>query len=130
MVTAVEELLRFLSIADISGARVAKADIEVEGLTIRAGEGVLVDISINNRDGATFTDPDTLDVRRPARNHLAFGYGIHQCIGQHLARAELQIALTALFDRLPGLRLAVPAEKLRLRPTGTIHGLYELPVTW
>lgn len=128
--TAVEELLRFLSIADLSGARVAKADIEIEGETIRAGEGVLVDISINNRDATTFTDPDTLDVRRSARNHLAFGYGVHQCLGQNLARAEMEIALTALFDRLPGLRLAVPVEQLRLRPSGTIHGVDELPVTW
>jgi pentalenic acid synthase len=130
MAPAVEELLRFLSIADISGARVAKADIEVEGVTIRAGEGVLVDLSINNRDEAAFTDPDALDVQRSTRNHLAFGYGIHQCLGQHVARAELEIALTALFNRLPGLRLAVPAENLRLRPSGTIHGLYELPITW
>lgn len=130
MVTAVEELLRFLSIADISGARVAKADIKVGEQTIHAGEGVIMDISINNRDAANFTDPDTLDVRRSSRNHLAFGYGIHQCLGQHLARTELEIALTALFNRLPGLRLAVPVEELRLRPSGAIHGLDEVPVTW
>lgn len=131
MVTAVEELLRFLSIAELSGARVAKADIEVEeGLTIRAGEGVLVDLSINNRDAATFTDPDTLDVRRSARNHLAFGYGVHQCLGQNLARAEMEIALTALFNRIPSLRLAVPVEELRLRPYGVVHGVEELSVTW
>ena len=131
MVTAVEELLRFLSIAELSGARVAKADIELEeGLTIRAGEGVLVDLSINNRDAATFTDPDTLDVRRSARNHLAFGYGVHQCLGQNLARAEMEIALTALLSRIPSLRLAVPVEELKLRPYGVVHGVEELPVTW
>lgn len=130
MVMAVEELLRFLSIADIAGARVATADIDVEGQTIRAGEGVIVDNSISNRDPKIFTDPDILDVRRSARKHVAFGYGVHQCLGQNLARAELEIALTALFDRLPGLRLAVPAEELRLRPAGTIQGLDELPITW
>ena len=89
-----------------------------------------MDLSINNRDAATFTDPDTLDVRRSARNHLAFGYGVHQCLGQNLARAEMEIALTALLSRIPSLRLAVPVEELKLRPYGVVHGVEELPVTW
>ncbi|MHB6912624.1 cytochrome P450 [Streptomyces sp. DB-54] len=127
---AVEELLRYLAIADIAGGRVAKADIEIEGQVIRAGEGVIVTNSIANRDGTVYEDPDTFDVRRSARHHLAFGFGVHQCLGQNLARLELEVILTALFDRVPTLRLAVPVEQLKLRPGTTIQGVNELPVTW
>ncbi len=93
---AVEELLRYLAIADIAGGRIAKADIEIDGQHIRAGEGVIVTNSIANRDGSVFTDPDTFDVRREARHHLSFGYGVHQCLGQNLARLELEVILTAV----------------------------------
>ncbi|MFI1801630.1 cytochrome P450 [Streptomyces sp. NPDC020379] len=127
---AVEELLRYLAIADLAGARVATADIEIDGQVIRAGEGVLVANSIANRDGSVFADPDTFDVRRSARHHIAFGYGVHQCLGQNLARLELEVIITALFDRIPTLRLAVPADRLVLRPGTTIQGVNELPVTW
>ncbi len=127
---AVEELLRYLAIADIAGGRFATADIEVDGHLIRAGEGVIITNSIANRDGSVFEDPDTFDVRRPARHHIAFGYGVHQCLGQNLARLELEVILTALFDRIPTLRLAVPVEELELRPGTTIQGVNELPVTW
>ncbi|MGC0416949.1 cytochrome P450 [Embleya sp. AB8] len=127
---AVEELLRYLSIADFAGARVATADIEIDGQLIRAGEGVIVANSMANRDGSVFADPDTFDVRRSARHHLAFGYGVHQCLGQNLARLELEVILTALFERVPTLRLAVPVEQLTLRPGTTIQGVNELPVTW
>lgn len=127
---AVEELLRYLAIADIAGSRFATADIEIDGQLIRAGEGVIVTHSIANRDPSVFADPDTFDVRRSARHHLAFGYGVHQCLGQNLARLELEIILTALFDRIPTLRLAVPVDELTLRPGTTIQGVNELPVTW
>ncbi|MFG3280819.1 cytochrome P450 [Streptomyces sp. NPDC048111] len=127
---AVEELLRYLAIADIAGGRVARADIDVEGQLIRAGDGVIVSNSIANRDGSVFADPDRLDVHRSARHHLSFGYGVHQCLGQNLARLELEVILTALFDRIPTLRLAVPVDQLRLRPGTTIQGVNELPVTW
>ncbi|MFF2807190.1 cytochrome P450 [Streptomyces sp. NPDC058000] len=127
---AVEELLRYLAIADIAGGRVAKADIEIEGQLIRAGDGVIVSNSIANRDGTVYEDPDMLDVRRSARHHLSFGFGVHQCLGQNLARLELEVILNALFDRVPTLRLAVPAEQLVLRPGTTIQGVNELPVTW
>ncbi|MGD3109964.1 cytochrome P450 [Streptomyces sp. YGL11-2] len=127
---AVEELLRYLAIADIAGGRVAKADIEIDGQLIRAGEGVIVVNSIANRDGTVFEDPDTFDVHRTARHHLAFGFGIHQCLGQNLARLELDVILTALLDRVPTLRLAVPVDQLTLRPGTTIQGVNELPVTW
>lgn len=127
---AVEELLRYLAIADIAGGRVAKADIEIDGQLIRAGEGVIVTNSIANRDGSVFADPDAFDVRRSARHHLSFGYGVHQCLGQNLARLELEVILTALFERIPTLRLAVPVAELTLRPGTTIQGVNELPVTW
>ncbi|MEV0275999.1 cytochrome P450 [Streptomyces sp. NPDC050610] len=127
---AVEELLRYLAIADIAGGRVATADIEIDGQLIRADEGVIISNAIANRDGSVFEAPDDFDVRRPARHHIAFGYGVHQCLGQNLARLELEIILTALFDRIPTLRLAVPVEALTLRPGHTIQGVNELPVTW
>jgi pentalenic acid synthase len=127
---AVEELLRYLAIADIAGGRVATADIEIDGQLVRAGEGVIVTNSIANRDGAAFEDPDVFDVRRSARHHIAFGYGVHQCLGQNLARLELEVIIGALFDRIPTLRLAVPVDQLTLRPGTTIQGVNELPVTW
>jgi pentalenic acid synthase len=126
---AVEELMRMLSIAD-GLLRLATEDIEVEGTTIRAGDGVLFSTSVINRDADVYADPDTLDFHRPARHHVAFGFGIHQCLGQNLARTELEIALGTLFDRLPTLRLAAPPEEIPFKPGDTIQGMLELPVTW
>ncbi|MGV9759467.1 cytochrome P450 [Streptomyces tricolor] len=125
----VEELMRMLSIAE-GLQRVALEDIEIAGTTIRAGDGVLFATSVINRDTAMYDDPDTLDFHRPDRHHIAFGFGIHQCLGQNLARAELEIALGSLFTRLPELRLAVPAEEIPFKPGDTIQGMLELPVTW
>ncbi|MFH9548075.1 cytochrome P450 [Streptomyces sp. NPDC051445] len=126
---AVEELMRMLSIAD-GLLRQATEDIEVAGTTIRAGEGVVFATSVINRDESAYPAPDTLDWHRSARHHVAFGFGVHQCLGQNLARAELEIALGTLLARLPGLRLAVPAEEVRWKPGDTIQGMLELPVTW
>ena len=126
---AVEELMRMLSIAD-GLARVALEDIEIDGTTIRAGDGVFFSTSVINRDPDQYEDPDVLDFHRPARHHVAFGFGIHQCLGQNLARAELEIALGTLLARLPGLRLAAPAETIPFKPGDTIQGMLELPVTW
>ncbi|MFH7340159.1 cytochrome P450 [Streptomyces sp. KHY 26] len=126
---AVEELMRMLSIAD-GLVRIALEDIETDGTVIRAGEGVFFSTSVINRDPGQYDDPDDLDFHRPARHHLAFGFGIHQCLGQNLARAELEIALGTLFARLPGLRLAAPAEEIPFKPGDTIQGMLELPVTW
>ncbi|MFE6199994.1 cytochrome P450 [Streptomyces sp. NPDC057838] len=126
---AVEELMRLLSIAD-GLLRVAVEDVEVAGTTIRAGEGVVFATSVINRDETVYAEPDTLDWKRPARHHVAFGFGIHQCLGQNLARAELEIALRTLFARLPALRLAAPAEEIPFKPGDTIQGMLELPVTW
>ncbi|MER5966086.1 cytochrome P450 [Streptomyces sp. NPDC002057] len=127
--TAVEELLRFLSIAD-GMLRVAREDVEIGGVVVRAGDGVVFSTSLINRDGEVYADPDTLDWARPARHHVAFGFGVHQCLGQNLARAELEIALGTLLRRLPGLRLAKPAEEIPFTPGDTIQGMLELPVTW
>ncbi|MGW7411510.1 cytochrome P450 [Streptomyces sp. NPDC054863] len=125
---ACEELLRYLSIAD-GMSRLALEDIEIGGVTIRAGEAVILSTSLINRDPAVYEAPDELDVTRGER-HLAFGFGIHQCLGQNLARAEMEIALSTLFARLPGLRLAVPAAEIPCKPGDTIQGMVELPVAW
>ncbi|MBL1091001.1 MULTISPECIES: cytochrome P450 [Streptomyces] len=129
MPAAVEELLRFLSIAD-GLLRVAKEDIEVGGRLIRADDGVLFPASLINRDENTFPAPDRLDFGRSARHHVAFGFGIHQCLGQNLARAELEIALRSLFTRIPDLRLAVPAAEIPFKPGDTLQGMIELPLAW
>ncbi|MFD4629194.1 cytochrome P450 [Streptomyces sp. NPDC058284] len=129
MPAAVEELLRFLSIAD-GMFRVAREDIEFAGSTIRADDGVVFATSLINRDDMTYETPEELDWHRPNRHHVAFGFGIHQCLGQNLARAEMEIALGTLFERLPGLRLAVPAGDIPFKPGDTIQGMLELPVTW
>ncbi|BDH13860.1 cytochrome P450 [Streptomyces hygroscopicus] len=129
MPTAVEELLRFLSIAD-GMLRVAKEDIEIGGQLIRADDGVLFPTSLINRDEATYPSPDELDLDRSARHHIAFGFGIHQCLGQNLARAEMEIALRSLFTRIPDLRLAVPAAEVPFKPGDTLQGMIELPLAW
>ncbi|MEU9273102.1 cytochrome P450 [Streptomyces sp. NPDC048251] len=127
---AVEELLRYLTTPQDHIWRVATEDITIGGQLIRAGEGLSVNLPAGNRDTAFIDRPDTLDVDRNARGHIAFGYGVHQCLGQPLARVELQVALPTLLRRLPGLRLAVPVEELRFRHDMVTYGLHELPVTW
>jgi cytochrome P450 len=135
---AVDELLRMVSVTDVSGVRVATADIAVDGVVIRAGEGVLVSSSMTNRDPGVYADPYAFDVHRGAgrdgvpsgRHHLAFGFGIHQCLGQNLARMELEVAFSTLFERIPDLRLAVPVDALPVRTGGTMQGVHRLPVTW
>ena len=128
---AVEELLRFFSISDSGTARVALADIEIDGTVIKAGEGILPLNNSANHDESVFPDADTLDIRREeARSHLAFGYGIHQCIGQNLARIELEIVYGTLFRRIPDLKLAVPMAELRFKDEALVYGIHELPVTW
>lgn len=127
---AVEELLRFSSVLHMGARRVALEDIDVNGKQVRAGEGVICSIPAANRDPELFPDPDKLDVQRDAAGHVAFGFGIHQCLGQVLARAELQVVYGSLFKRLPNLRLAVPFEKLRFRHDMFVYGVHELPLAW
>jgi cytochrome P450 len=126
---AVEELLRYLSVAP-GTVRSALEDVELAGQVIRAGESVTVSIPAANRDPGHFADPDTLDLRRSSAGHVAFGHGVHQCLGQQLARVELRVVLPALFNRFPTLRLAVPAEEIPLRTDMLIYGVHRLPVTW
>jgi cytochrome P450 len=128
--SAVEELLRYLTIVHDGRKRVALEDIEIGGETIRAGEGVIMATDLANRDPEAFPDPDTLDLGRDARHHVAFGFGVHQCLGQPLARMELQVAYSTLFRRIPGLRLATPIDKVPFKHDGSVYGVYELPVTW
>ncbi|MHA6804460.1 cytochrome P450 [Salinifilum ghardaiensis] len=127
---AVEELLRYFTIAEAAIARVAVEDVEVGGVVIRAGEGVLALANTANRDPDAFADADELDIARGARNHLAFGFGAHQCLGQNLARAELEIVLETLFRRIPGLRPAVAPDALPFKDDATVYGIHEFPVTW
>jgi len=127
---AVEELLRYFTIAESALGRVAKEDVEIGGVLIRAGEGVLALANTANRDPEVFENGDELDLERGARNHLSFGFGPHQCLGQNLARLELQIVIDTLFRRIPELRPAVPVEELSFKDDATVYGIREFPVTW
>lgn len=127
---AVEELLRYLMIVQFGLRRVALADIEIGGEVIRAGEGIVMPNDLANRDSAAFPDPGRLDIHRDARRHMAFGFGIHQCLGQPLARLELQVVYGTLYRRIPSLALACDAGDLPYKHDGFIYGIYELPVTW
>lgn len=126
---AVEELLRYLSIAT-TGMRGVLEDVELGGAPLKAGDTVIIAVNAANRDPAKFSDPEVLDVRRSAAGHLAFGHGVHQCLGQQLARVEMRVAFPALLARFPSLRLAVPAEEVPLRDPLQIYGVRSLPVTW
>lgn len=127
---AVEELLRYLSVAK-SFMRTALVDVELGGQTIKAGTTVVLSYNTANRDPERYADPHALDLRRDSGGHLAFGHGIHLCLGQQLARIEMRVALSALLARFPALRLAVPAEEVAVRPeSADIHGVKSLPVTW
>ena len=127
---AVEELLRHLSIVQYEVNRAALADVEVAGQVIAKGDPVLVSIPLANRDAARFPAPDTLDITRNTSGHMAFGHGVHQCLGQQLARIELRIGFSALLNRFPELRLAVAPEEVPLRTGRGIYGVDALPVTW
>jgi cytochrome P450 len=127
---AVEELLRHLTIVQLGTARVAREPVKVGGVTVAAGEGVVVALPAANRDPGHFPDPDTLDIARTTGHHVAFGFGMHQCIGQSLARVEMEIAFSRLFDRFPDLALTTDETGLAFRHDMIIYGLHELPVTW
>lgn len=127
---AVEELLRYDGPVETSTHRYAAEDVEIGGTTIPKGDGVLVVLSSANRDPAYFEDPDRLDIARERNHHLAFGKGIHYCLGAPLARLEGQIAFGTLFRRMPELGLAVRPEELSWRPGSIIRGLRGLPLTF
>jgi len=127
---AVEEVLRYLSITHSGRRRFALEDLTIGGQFIKAGDAILVAVETPNRDPDAFPDPDTLDIHRKARHHIAFGYGIHQCLGQPLARVELQVVYSTLYRRIPTLALAVPLENVPFKHDMAIYGVHALPVTW
>jgi cytochrome P450 PksS len=128
--TAVEELLRFSSPVAQADERYAREDITIQGVTIPRGELVYPVIASANRDETQFASPDTLDLTRDPNRHLAFGQGVHYCLGAPLARLEGAIAFNTLLRRLPDLKLAVPVSSLRYRPGIQLRGLEALPVTF
>ncbi|MFE7114607.1 cytochrome P450 [Streptomyces sp. NPDC057654] len=128
--TAVEELIRYVNTTHLGRRRVAREDVRIGGVTIRAGEGVIAADAIANRDPEMFDNPDELDLRRSPNPHLVFGVGAHQCLGQQLARMQLAVAYPALLRRFPGLRLAVPLSELEFLPEATVYSVREVPVQW
>lgn len=126
----VEELLRYLSILHVGLFRFPKEDLELGGEHIPAGSTVVISLVTANRDGRQWPDGDSLDVTRARTPHLAFGHGVHQCLGQQLARIEMTVGYRELVRRLPNLRLAVPAEEIPLRNDMLTYGVHALPVTW
>lgn len=131
LVPAVEELLRYVPGGAAGGLmRVATEDIQMRGVIIKAGDGVIAVTNSSNRDPAVFPDPDRFDITRVPGPHTTFGHGAHYCVGAQLARIELQVALGELFRRLPNLRLAVPERELPWRKNVVIHSLESLPVAW
>ncbi|MGO1051297.1 cytochrome P450 [Crossiella sp. CA198] len=130
--SAVEELMRYLSVVAAGVPRIATQDLELHGNQIRAGDMVMFVLSSANRDPELLDRPDELLLDRPgpARPHLGFGHGAHHCLGAPLARAEMRTAFRALLTRFPNLALAVPAEEIRFQPHQGVYGVAELPVTW
>jgi cytochrome P450 len=127
---AVEELLRYLSIIHIGPTRTALEDVTIAGQLIAAGENVTISLPAANRDPARFPEPDRLDLTRTTAGHLAFGHGIHQCLGQQLARIELSVCYRALLGRFPTLRLAVDPAEIQFATDTVTYGVRRLPVTW
>jgi cytochrome P450 len=127
---AVEELLRLLTIVHIGVQRSPTEDMEIRGVPVKTGQTVLIHLPSTNRDPGRFPNPDRLDVTRRAVGHLTFSHGIHQCLGQQLARLELRVGYATLLREFPDLRLAVPAEEVPMRENMTVYGVHELPVAW
>ena len=127
---AVEELLRFLGIVHSGIPRTTTEEVELAGTTIPADSLVILALATANRDPRFLPDGDRLDVTRDAAGHVAFGHGVHHCLGAPLARMEMRIAFPALLRRFPGLALAVPYEEVAFRAFHFIYGLQTLPVRW
>lgn len=128
---ATEELMRYLSIIQNGQRRIALEDIEIGGETIRAGEGIIIDLAPANWDSAEFPNPEKLDLTREnAGGELGFGYGRHQCVGQQLARAELQIVFHTLLRRIPTMSLAIPFDEVPFKDDRLAYGVYSLPINW
>ena len=127
---AVEELLRWLTIVHSGVVRTATVDVEIAGHTVPAGDLVVCSLPTANRDPALVEDPERLDITRGAPGHLAFGHGVHHCLGAPLARMEMRVAFPALLRRFPGLGLDVPVDEVPFRAFHFIYGLQALPVRW
>ncbi|MGW2540493.1 cytochrome P450 [Kitasatospora sp. NPDC001574] len=128
---AVEELMRYVPLlTGFSLPRYATADVELGGVTVRAGEAVMIATAAANRDPEVFEEPERLVLDRPGNPHIGFGHGVHYCIGAHLARLELQVAIERVLARLPGLRPAVPERELRWKEDAMVNGLQALPIAW
>ncbi|KUN73892.1 cytochrome [Streptomyces canus] len=130
LASAADEMLRYLTVVHNGQRRLALEDLEIGGRSIRAGEGVIMPGATGNWQADVFPDPERLDVRRDARRHMAFGFGIHQCLGQPLARLELQVVYHTVFRRIPTLRRATDLDQIPFKDDGIVYGVYELPVTW
>ncbi|WP_228388601.1 cytochrome P450 [Streptomyces jumonjinensis] len=127
---AVEELIRYISSVSNATPRTALADVPLAGQVIKAGDMVICSLLAVSRAPLSGTPADTLDITRDNSGHMAFGHGIHRCLGASLARMELRIAIPALLRRFPGLRPAVPPEEIRYRTSTPTYGVDELPVAW
>jgi cytochrome P450 len=127
---AVDEMLRFHTIVHYNAFRSATEDIEINGTQIKKGESVIALIAAANRDPAAFECPNDFDVSRKSDHHVAFSFGIHQCLGQPLARAELHTVMSKLFTRIPTLKFAVPVEEIKTKGDHFVLGLQALPVSW
>jgi cytochrome P450 len=127
---AIEEMLRYQTVIAFGLRRAVTADVEVGGQLIRKGEGVIVLLDAANRDGSAFPEPDRFDIERKVDHHLAFGFGLHACVGQLLARLELSVLWSTLLRRIPTMRLASTLEELPFRREAFVYGVHELPVTW
>jgi cytochrome P450 len=127
---AVEELLRYLSIVQWGLTRTAREDSAVGGLHVRAGDTVIASLAAANRDPHVFPDPDSLVLGRPRNPHLAFGHGVHYCLGAQLGRAVMTAGLSALLRRLPTLRLAVVPGAIACGEDMVFYGVHALPVRW
>ena len=130
MPAAVEELLRYLTVAHNGIMRIAKEDAEIDGQLIKAGQHVTVVLQAANRDPHKYERAGELDVGRDAQGHMAFGHGMHQCVGQQLARVEMRIGFAKLIEAFPELRLAVPSEEIPMRSDMAVYGVHTLPVNW
>jgi cytochrome P450 len=129
--SAIEELLRYITVVDIGFTRTAREDVTIGGLAVAAGESVAVSLLAANRDPDEFGAPAEIDLGRTGNRHLAFGHGIHKCLGQYLARLETKLALLALVERFPDLQLAVaPAEVPLVSTDAGVYSVRELPVRW
>jgi cytochrome P450 len=128
--TAIEEIMRYRSPVQITLSRMTGEDVTLGGATIPAGSGVVICLAAANRNEEQFADPDVFDVGRRQNRHLGFGMGRHVCLGQHLARIEMQVTLERILDKMPGLRLTEPLESLPWRNTTHIISPSRLPVAW